>query len=115
MATILDANRLDAAKPVGSALSFEGTVKQGASLVNISTWGLVLKGNYSDDAPSLAARVSLAVGTGITLGTTGKFTVTIPTVGLVPGKVLEWSLAAPGDSDAPVLVKGSLSLTEAAG
>jgi hypothetical protein len=55
------------------------------------------------------------VGSGITLGTTGKFTVAIPTSGLVAGKVLDWSLSAPGDADAPVLVKGSISLVEAAG
>jgi hypothetical protein len=115
MATIQDAKRLDVAKSVGERLSFEGTVKQGESLVNISAWGLVLRGNYSDDAPTLAPRVSLSVGSGITLGTTGKFTVAIPTTGLVAGKVLDWSISAPGDADAPVLVKGSISLVEAAG
>jgi hypothetical protein len=115
MATIQEAKRLDIAKSVGERLSFEGTVRQGSSLVDISAWGLILRGHYADDAPAAAPRVSLAVGSGITLGTTGKFAVSLPTAGLTPGKVLEWAVTAAGDADAPVVVKGSLALQEAAG
>lgn len=115
MATITHPRRLDATKYVGEVFAFQGTVKQGGSPLDVSAWGLVLKGHYADDAPAVAPRVSLAVGSGITLGGTGVFTVSLATASLTPGKVLEWAVSAPGDADKLTLVVGSLSLQEAPG